>query len=309
MALRLAVFGQAPLANECIDRLIADGHEIATVYAPEDGSRPDALAAHAREAGLRVVQRRYFQKKSGEPIAAALADYETLEVDLNVLASFTSFLPAALTDAPKHKSVCFHPSILPRFRGGNAMQWQIIDGEPEVGVSVFVPDSGVDTGPVMVQKGGVTIDSTDTTGTLFFNKLAPLGVDAIVEAVNLIDQGAADFPPQDEASATHQGLVTDADAGVNLARPADEVDRLIRGCDPQPGAWVSYDGNPIRLYDAELVEGTSGTPGEIIRTEDGWMLLAVGDGALRIGRVRADSGKEPAQAFVERTGAVRLDSA
>ena len=309
MALRLAVFGQAPLANECIDRLIADGHEIATVYAPEDGSRPDALAAHAREAGLRVVQRRYFQKKSGEPIPTALEDYKTLEVDLNVMASFTSFLPAAITDAPKHKSLCFHPSILPRFRGGNAMQWQIIDGEPEVGVSIFVPDSGVDTGPIVVQKGGVTISPTDTTGTLFFSKLAPLGVDAIVEAVNLIDQGTAEFQTQDEASATHQGLVTDVDAAVDLARPTDEVDRLIRGCDPQPGAWVRFNGNPIRLYDAERIEGARGTPGEILSSSDGAMVLAVGDGALRIGRVRADSGKEPAQAFVERTGASRLESA
>ncbi len=308
MALRLAVFGQAPLANECLDRLLADGHEIATVYAPEDGSRPDALAAHARELGLRVVQRRYFQKKSGDPIAAALEDYQTLNVDLNVLASFTSFLPAAITDAPKHKSVCFHPSILPRYRGGNAMQWQIIDGEPEVGVTIFVPDTGVDTGPVVVQKGGVTIDATDTTGSLFFNKLAPLGVDAIVEAVNLIDTGEASLDVQDESRATHQGLVKDADAAVDLSRAAEEVDRLIRGCDPQPGAWVRFNGDPVRLYDAERVDG-GGTPGDILSSDDNGMVLAVGDGAIRIGRVRADSGKEPAQAFIERSGATRFDSA
>ena len=308
MALRLAVFGQAPLANECLDRLLSDGHEVATVYAPEDGSRPDALAAHARELGLRVVQRRYFQKKSGEPITAALEDYQTLNVDLNVMASFTSFLPPAITDAPKHKSVCFHPSILPRFRGGNAMQWQIIDGEPEVGVSIFIPDTGVDTGPVVVQKGGVTIDATDTTGSLFFNKLAPLGVDAIVEAVNLIDRGEASPEVQDESRATHQGLVKDADAAVDLTRPVDAVDRQIRGCDPQPGAWVRHDGNPVRLYDAERVDG-SGTPGEVLGADDQGMVIAVGDGAIRIGRVRADSGKEPAQAFLERSGATRFDSA
>lgn len=310
MALRLALFGQAPIANDCIDRLIADGHEIAAVYAPEDGGRPDALAAHARELGLRVVQRRYFQKKSGDPIPAALEDYETLNVDLNVLASFTSFLPAAITDAPKHKSVCFHPSILPRFRGGNAMQWQIIEGEPEVGVSIFVPDRGVDTGPLVVQKGGITIDSTDTTGTLFFNKLAQLGVDAIVEAVNLIDRGEAVLQTQDESTATHQGLVGEADAAVDLTRPVDEIDRLIRGCDPQPGAWIRHEGKPVRLYDAMRVDEKSGTPGEVLgTTEDGAMILAVGEGALRIGRVRQDSGKETAQAFLEKNGAGPFDSA
>ena len=137
MALKLAIFGQAPVAVDCIDRLLAAGHEIAAVYAPEDGSRPDQLAARARELGLAVFQRRYFKKKTGEPIAAALADYEQLGVDLNVMASFTYFLPPEMTDAPTHGSICYHPSLLPRYRGGNALQWQIIDGEPEVGVSIL----------------------------------------------------------------------------------------------------------------------------------------------------------------------------
>ena len=144
--------------------------------------------------------------------------------------------------------------ILPRYRGGNAMQWQIIDGEPEVGVTIFVPDTGVDTGPVVVQKGGVTIDATDTTGSLFFNKLAPLGVDAIVEAVNLIDTGEASLDVQDESRATHQGLVKDADAAVDLSRAAEEVDRLIRGCDPQPGAWAECEGEAVRFSGSAVVE-------------------------------------------------------
>ncbi len=307
MALRLAVFGQAPLAVECLDRLIADGHEIAMVYAPEDGSRPDALAAHAKELGLPVIQRKFFQKKSGEPIAAALADYEALNVDLNVMASFTSFLPAAITDAPRHKSICYHPSLLPRFRGGNALQWQIIDGEPEVGVSIFVPDSGVDTGPVVVQKGGVTIDPTDTTGSLFFAKLAPLGVEAIVEAVSQIDAGSASLQVQDESRATHQGLVRDQDAAIDLSRNADQIDRLIRGCDPQPGAWLKVNGTPVRLYDAQREQG-SGAPGEIIGSDDKGIVIALNGGAIRVGRVRADGGKEAAQAWQARSGVKSFDA-
>ena len=288
------------MAVECLDRLIADGHDVAVVYAPEDGSRPDALAAHAREIGLDVVQRRFFQSKSGAPIAAALADYQSRNVDLNVLASFTSFLPAEITDAPPHKSICYHPSLLPRYRGGNALQWQIIDGEPVTGVSIFVPDRGVDTGPVVVQKGGIEIGPEDTTGSLFFNKLAPLGVDALIEAVALVDSGKATPAEQDESKATFQGLVTDETAAVDLTQPAAVVDRLVRGCDPQPGAYVRLDDQLVRLYDVRLGAAVDAASGAVAEIRDDGIVIALNGGSLHVGRVRADAGKEPAQAFADR---------
>ena len=302
MPLRLALFGQAPMAVECLDRLLADGHELVAVYAPEDGRRPDALAARAKELGIVVVQRRYYQKRSGEPIAAALEQYANLSVDLNVMASFTSFLPPQITDAPRHKSVCYHPSLLPRYRGGNAMQWQIIDGEPEVGVSIFVPDEGVDTGPVVVQKGGVSMDPQETTGTLFFDKLAPLGVEAIAEAVNLIDRGRADPTDQDESKATHQGLVTDRDGAVDLSKSSEVIDRLVRGCDPQPGAHLRAGDQTVRLYGVRLESAVEGTPGSIASMDDRGIVIALRGGSLRVGRVRADGGKEAAHEFAARTG-------
>jgi len=302
MALKLAIFGQAPVAVDCIDRLLAAGHEIAAVYAPEDGSRPDQLAARARELGLAVFQRRYFKKKTGEPIAAALADYEQLGVDLNVMASFTYFLPPEMTDAPTHGSICYHPSLLPRYRGGNALQWQIIDGEPEVGVSIFVPDTGVDTGQVVVQKGGVEIGPEDTIGTLFFNKLGPLGVDAMVEAVVAIDAGTAAPWTQDEAKATHQGLVSAADAAIDLSAAAAVVDRLIRGCDPQPGAHVKHGEQSLKLFDARLEAAVDGAAGSVAAIDDKGMVIALAGGSVRVGRVRGDAGKEPAAEYAARSG-------
>ena len=302
MSLRIALFGQAPLAVDCLDRLLKDGHEIVAVYAPPATGRTDALAARAEELGLTLFRRRYFQKKSGEPIPTALDSYRDLGAELNVLASMTSFLPGAITDAPRHKSLCFHPSLLPRFRGGNAMQWQIIEGEGEAGVSIFVPDEGVDTGPVVVQKGGAMIEPTDTTGTLFFSKLYPLGVEAIVEAVGLIDTGNAKPMTQDESQATHQGLVDDAVAAVDLGRPAVEIDRLVRGCDPQPGAFVSFDQTKLRLYDARLEAGSGAGPGTVTSLDEDGMGIELAGGTLRIGRVRGDAGKESAVAFADRAG-------
>jgi len=299
--MRIALLGQAPLAVDVLDRLLADGHEVVAVYAPPDTGRPDALAERAEAVGVRLLRRRYFQKKSGEPIPAALDEYRSLDAELNVLASMTSFLPRAITDAPPHRSVCFHPSLLPRYRGGNAMQWQIILGERESGVTVFVPDAGVDTGPIVVQKGGVTIDDADTTGSLFFKKLYPLGVEALVEAVTLIAAGREQTVAQDETLATHQGLVDQAVAAVRFARGVDEVSRLVRGCDPQPGAYVRVRGEQVRLYDAQVIDG-DGAPGTIVSIGAQGIGIGLKGGVLRCRRVRADAGKEPAEEWAARAG-------
>ncbi len=300
MSLRLAIFGQAPIAIECINKLIDANHEIVVVYAPEDGGRPDALAQHARELDLQVVQRRYFQSKKGEAIPNALNEYKTHNVELNVLASFTYFLPAEITDAPIHKSICYHPSLLPLYRGGNALQWQIIDGAPETGVSIFVPDTGVDTGRIVNQKGGVTIGATDTTGSLFFNKLAPLGVQAILEAVSSIESKTVTYKTQDQSQATFQGLVKDADARIDFKQPAEAIDRLVRGCDPQPGAHIQDGDQLIRLYDASLEMGGDASPGSLQYVDEKGIVIGLRGGTLRLGRIRANRGKEPAQDYVRR---------
>ncbi len=302
MTLRIALFGQAPLATDCLDRLLADGHELVGVFAPPDAGRPDPLAARAAELGLARFQRRYFQKKSGEPIAEALEGYRALGAELNVLASQTSFLPRAIRDAARHQSLCFHPSLLPRFRGGNAMHWQIIGGERESGVSIFVPDEGVDTGPLVVQKGGVEIAADETTGSLFFKKLLPLGVEALVEAVRLVDSGQAKPAAQDESRATAQGLVDDATAALDLSRPAEQLDRLVRACDPQPGAFLKSGAQVVRLFDTRLEPGARSAPGTVVSVDERGLVLALRGAVLRVGRVRADAGKEPAQAFASRTG-------
>jgi methionyl-tRNA formyltransferase len=299
--MRIALFGQAPLAVDVLDRLLTDGHEIAAVYAPPDTGRPDALAERAQAVNVRLIRRRYFQKKSGEPIPAALEEFLDLDAELNVLASMTSFLPRAIVDGPRHRSICFHPSLLPRYRGGNAMQWQIILGERESGVTVFIPDDGVDTGPIVVQKGGVSIDDTDTTGSLFFKKLYPLGVDALTEAVARIASGLEQPTPQDESQATHQGLVDETAAAVRLGASVADASRLVRGCDPQPGAFVRVRGERVRLYDASVREG-EGEPGTIVSLDDHGIGIAFGNGILQCGRVRADAGKESAQEWAVRSG-------
>jgi methionyl-tRNA formyltransferase len=303
MGVRLALFGQAAFGKDCLDRLHADGYEIAGVIVPPDSGKPDPLALRAGELGLRVLRRRFFRTREGKAIPAAVGEHAQLGADLNVLAFVTALLPREIVSAPRHGSICFHPSLLPKYRGGNALAWQIILGERESGVSVFAVDEGTDTGAIVVQKGGVAIEPRDSAGTLYFQKLYPLGVEAVVEAVRLIDTGRARLQPQDEARASFQGLVDDGVARVDLGRPAFEIDRLVRGCDPQPGAFVRVQGEPLRLFDAWLEPGArAAQPGTVLSIDGEALRLALDGGVLRVGRVRGGGAKESAKAWAERAG-------
>ena len=299
MPLRIALFGQARFGRDCLLGLLEEGHEVVGVYVPPE---EDPLGAQAEELGLKIVRRRYFRRRTGEAIPAAVESYRDLGADLNVLAFVQAFLPREIVDAPKYRSLCFHPSLLPKYRGGAAINWQIILGERESGVTVFVPDEGVDTGPIVVQKGGVRIEPNDTTGSLYFQRLYPLGLEAIVEAVRQTAAGAARPVPQDESRATLQGLVDDTVARVDLEQPAEAIDRLVRGCDPQPGAYVRIGEERVRLFDTRLAGPTDDAPGTLLSVDAEGITIALRGGSLRAGRIRAGRGKEPASAFAERVG-------
>jgi methionyl-tRNA formyltransferase len=153
-----------------------------------------------------------------------------------------------------------------------------------------------------VQKGGVRIEPGDTTGSLYFRKLYPLGVDAVVEAVRGVATGTARPVPQDEQAATFQGLVDDDVARIDLGRSAEEIDCLVRGCDPQPGAYLRIRGERVRLYDGRLERESDAPAGTVVAVDDDGLALALRGGTLRVGRVRAGAGKEAAGEFAERSG-------
>jgi methionyl-tRNA formyltransferase len=285
-SMKLALFGQAPFGRDVLVRLIAQGHTIVGVYAPPEVRRPDPLATEAEERGLPLFRHRRFRRK-GEPIAELVAEHRALGADLNVLAFVTVILPSEIVDGTPHGSLCFHPSLLPKYRGGNALAWQIIAGETETGVSVFRPDEGVDTGPLVVQRGGVEIRDHHTAASLYFEELYALGVDAMVEAVGRVADGSARYQAQDEAGASHQGLVDDAVARIDWSRDAVGLDRLIRGCDPNPGALAQRGNEPVRLFDCRRLDApANGPPGSVTALEDGRLLIEAVGGRLSIGKVR-----------------------
>lgn len=292
MSLRLAVFGQAPFGREVTERLADAGHEIAVVYAPPAAGRPDPLAELAEERGWPLFRYKRFRSK-GKAIPEIVAEYRAFDVDLNVLPFTTAILPGEITDAPPHGSLCFHPSLLPAYRGGAALAWQIMLGAEESGVSVFRVTDGVDAGPLVVQRGGVEIEPTDTMASLYFDKLYPLGVEAMVEAVEAVAAGTATFTEQSSQGVSEQGLVRDEDARIDWNASAVEIDRKIRGCDPSPGALADWDGQPVRLFGGRLVEASSNhLPGSVLAVDGGAAVVACGRGSVGVAKVRGADGKK-----------------
>lgn len=296
MALRIAIFGQAPFGREVTERLVRAGHEIVGVYAPPERGRPDPLAALAEEKGWPLFRYARFRKK-GVAIPEIVTEFEALGADLNVLPFTTAILPPEITDTPRLGSLCFHPSLLPAYRGGAALAWQIILGAKESGVTVFRVDEGVDTGPIVVQKGGVPIADDDTTASLYFDKLYPLGVEAMVEAVAAYARGESTGRTQTEEGASFQGLVDDEAARIDWSRPAVEIDRLIRGCSPGPGAIATHDSETVRLFGSKLLAGANAdTPGTVQGFEAGSLVVAAVGGRVAVAKASVGPAKKVAGA-------------
>jgi methionyl-tRNA formyltransferase len=306
VALRIAIFGQAAFGKDVALGLADAGHQIVGVYAPLETGRPDPLATEAEDRGWSLFRYKAFRRQ-GAAIPRIIDEYRALGADLNVLPFTTVILPPEIVDGPKLGSLCFHPSLLPAYRGGAALAWQIILGATEGGVTVFKPDEGVDTGPIVVQRGGIAIEDSDTVSSLYFQKLYTLGVEAMLEAVALVDSGKAQYTAQSEEGASFQGLVTDAVARIEWSRPAREIDRLIRGCDPQPGAWADLFGEPIRLYGSRLIQReVPEDPGTLLGLEDGSLVIAAQGGALAVSKVRVGSGVKLAGSEAELEFGARL---
>ena len=283
--MRIALIGQAAFAEKVLAELHARGEEIVHIFAPPDSAqgKPDPLKSKALSLGLPLSQPKSFK---GE---AAFEQFETLKTDLAVLAFVTIIVPERILYLPRHKSICFHPSLLPRHRGASAINWAIIQGDTETGVSVFWPDKGIDTGPIIVQKK-VPIAETDTTGSLYFNTLFPLGVQAVLEAVDLIKSGRAPSMVQDESKASYEPICGDEHARVDFAKPGREIYNLIRGCDPQPGAFVLVGERKLRFYEPALEADSRMIPaGTITAIDSSAMRIALRGATLKIKRVRFDS--------------------
>ena len=260
------------------------------VFAAPDRRRSREPLASAAE-GLNIPCWQFNRMRDQSSIDA----FRSLEADLCVMAYVTDIVPAEIIEAPSRGTIQYHPSLLPLHRGPSSINWAVINGDTETGLSIFWPDEGLDTGPILMQKR-VDIGPDDTVGSLYFNHLYPMGVDGILESVDLVDRGNAPRIVQDESKATYEGWCGSNDAEIDWSLDPGNVHNLIRGCDPQPGAWSTFNDEKVAFFGSSIADrGDSGQePGTVIDLGNQGMTIAVGGGSLTIKRVRIGRGPKTA---------------
>ena len=296
--MRIVLIGQAAFGAKVLENLMERDEQVVAVYAPPDrGSRQDPLKEAAVAKDIPVFQPSTYKDDQ------VFAEYQELEPDLTILAFVTDIIPEQFFQLPSLGSICYHPSLLPLHRGGSAINWAVIKGRKKTGLTIFWPDGGIDTGPILLQKE-IEVGPDDTTGSLYFNYLFPIGVDAILESVELIKEGKAPKFPQPEEGATYEPPCSDHVAAIDWKKAGQDIYNLVRGCDPQPGAYSFWQGEKIRFYDARLLgEPTTETPGTVVQADPDGVQVAVEGGKLTVGKVRSESGgKVEASAFVSEKG-------
>ena len=291
--MRLIVHGQQAFGKSVLEAILerAEDEVIGVYCAPDKEGRPaDPLKALAEEKGLPVYQPASYKNPE------VWEQMRALDADLCVMAYVLLFVPEEALNVPKYGSIQYHPSLLPEHRGPSSINWPIIQGKSKTGLTIFWPDNGLDTGPILLQKE-VEITPTDTLGSVYFDKLFPLGVEAMLEGIELVRAGNPPRIVQDEANATYESWCRKADAHVDWAQPAQTIYNMIRGANPQPGAWTTYAGTEVGLFDCKMSTNT-GTPGHVLSISEAGIEVAAGEGSIQLQRVRpAGSGKVTAAEF------------
>ncbi|MBY6157437.1 methionyl-tRNA formyltransferase [Pseudooceanicola nitratireducens] len=290
--MRVIFMGTPEFSVPVLEALVAAGHEIACVYCqpPRPAGRgkkdrPTPVHARAQELGLEV--RHPVSLKGGE----AQAEFAALEADVAVVVAYGLILPQAVLDAPKFGCLNIHASLLPRWRGAAPIHRAIMAGDAETGVCIMQMEAGLDTGPVLLREA-VEIGAEEVTAGLH-DRLSELGARLIVEALERLPKLEPEVQPED--GVTYASKIDKGEARVDWSRPAEEVDRLIRGLSPFPGAFVEVEGERLKLLASRLGDG-QGRPGEVL---DDALTVACGQGAVQLLRLqRAGKGAQDAEEFL-----------
>ena len=280
--LRIALIGQAAFGGKALNALVERRENVVAIFCPRDreGRPLDAIKVAARRHDIPVLQ--FGRMRDQDCIDA----FRRLEVDLGVMAFVTDIVPDAILEAPTHGTIQYHPSLLPKHRGPSSINWSIIQGDRKTGLTIFWPDRGLDTGPILLQKE-VAVEPDDTLGSLYFDKLFPMGIEAMVESVALVKKGDPPRIRQDEPEATYEGWCTAEDVILDWSRPVGDLYNMVRGADPSPGAGTTFRGESVQFFAARLKEGDTGrSPGEVVDVTAESFAVAASGGSVVVGRVR-----------------------
>jgi methionyl-tRNA formyltransferase len=276
---KIVFMGSPDFAVPSLEALLRR-HEVVLVVTQPDkpagrGAKmtPPAIKVVAERAGVPVIQPTSARKPE---VAAQL---RATGAELGVVVAYGKILPRAVLDAFPRGCVNVHGSLLPRWRGAAPIQRAVMAGDAETGVCIMQLDEGMDTGPVLLERR-LPIGPDDTAGSVFA-ALAPLGADALLDAIDGLAAGTLEARAQDHANATHAAMLSKADGAIDFARPAGEVAARIRGVDPWPGAYASLRGQIVKLFGARAIDGAA-APGTVIAIADDGAVIACDGGAVRV---------------------------
>ena len=303
--MKIAIIGQQDFGKAVLEAFLARGDQVAGVFcAPEKpGARPDVLKTAAQEKGVKVFQ---FPGLKGDEAKTAL---KSLEVEIGIMAFVLQFAPQDFVTIPKHGTIQYHPSLLPKYRGPSSINWPISRGETKTGLTIFRPTDGLDEGPVVLQKE-TAISPDDTLGTVYFDRLFPMGVQAMLEAADLVVAGKHRELVQDESLATYEGWFRDAEARISWANHVDVVHNLIRGCNPAPGAWTTLNGMKLQIFDSKKVSvrtfgAVKGKVGEVVDCGPASFHVTAQGGRIEVLRAKLGDGKKVAAGDLLATGSIQ----
>ncbi|MBI3709412.1 MAG: methionyl-tRNA formyltransferase [Proteobacteria bacterium] len=304
--MRIVVHGQQAFGKAVLEALLKRGENVAAVYVAPDkeGQKTDPLKEAAVAAGLPLHQPKSY-RKPGE----VWDQFKALEPDLCVMAYVTLFVPSGFLNIPTHGSIQYHPSLLPLHRGPSSINWPIIQGRTETGLSIFWPDDGLDTGPILLQMK-TPVSDDDSLASVYFDRLFPMGVAAMMEAVDLVKTGKAPKIPQEEAKATYEGWCTSDNARIDWGRQGFHIHNLVRGCNPQPGAWTTLNGKKLTIFETRKVpartpSGIGGAMGQVMEVDDQGFTVVCADGRIQVMRVRQEGGAKLAAAEFANTAGLK----
>ncbi len=290
--MKIVIIGQQDFGKAVLEAFLARGDEVAGVFcAPEkEGARPDPLRVAAEEKGLRLFQLPSLRDPQ------ALRVMRELQPELGVMAYVLQFAPQEFVNIPTHGTIQYHPSLLPRYRGPSSINWPIIRGDTQTGLSIFRPTDGLDEGPVILQKT-TPIGPDDTLGTVYFDRLFPMGVQAMLEAADLVISGQHVEVVQDESTASYEGWCRADEARISWHQHVDFIYNLIRGCNPAPAAWTTLAGKKVQLFDARkhlfrTFGEVTGKVGEITHVGPDSLRVTAQGGQIEVFRLKHEDGKK-----------------
>jgi methionyl-tRNA formyltransferase len=296
--MRIVVHGQEAFGKAVLERLLERGENVVAVFSAPDkeGRARDPLAVFAEEKGLPLHQPKSWKTPE------SLELIKSYKPDLCVMAYVLLFVPEAVITAPTYGSIQYHPSKLPMHRGPSSINWPIAVGATKTGLTIFYPNDGLDEGDILLQRE-CDIGPDETLGDVYFKKLFPMGIDAMMEAVDLVRAGKAPRIKQDLAKGSYESWFKKDLAQLDWSMPVARVYNIIRATNPAPGAWSTIKGNKVDIYDSARVDG-AGAPGDVLAVSGDGITVAATGGAVLVKRVRIAGGPKIAASEFAKTAGI-----